>query len=181
MKSFSVAAGLQHLVEEVDAVAVSSLFEARLARRILGSRQSVHLTTPGLRTDEMAAISELADYISFNSISQWLRVPDVVKDRVSCGLRVNPQISFVQDARYDPCRTASKLGVPLDELRDLIDWSPLEAALETLPVARRGAGPAATCCSNAPSSHSPARVPWSRQETTRRSIRRWAASCCSTG
>ena len=26
----------------------------------------------------------------------------------------------------------------LDELRDLIDWSPLEAALEILPVARRG-------------------------------------------
>ena len=26
----------------------------------------------------------------------------------------------------------------LDELRDLIDWSPIEAALEALPAARRG-------------------------------------------
>jgi IS5 family transposase len=26
----------------------------------------------------------------------------------------------------------------LDDLRDLLDWSPIEAALEALPVARRG-------------------------------------------
>ena len=124
MKSFSVAAGLQHLADKVDGFAASSLFEARLARRVLKRHQSVHLTTPGLRADEIETISELTDYLSFNSIAQWLRYRDVAKDRTNCGLRINPQLSFVKDARYDPCRTASKLGVPLDELRVLLQTSP---------------------------------------------------------
>ena len=31
----------------------------------------------------------------------------------TCGLRVNPQLSLLSDERYDPCRRASKLGVPI--------------------------------------------------------------------
>jgi carboxynorspermidine decarboxylase len=124
MKSFSLAAGLQYLAEKVDGFAASSLFEARLARRILQAQQTVHLTTPGLRADELASVIELTDYLSFNSIGQWLRFKDITKDRLSCGLRINPQLSFVRDARYDPCRPASKLGVPLDQLRGLLQTSP---------------------------------------------------------
>jgi IS5 family transposase len=33
---------------------------------------------------------------------------------------------------------AGDTATALDELRDLIDWSPIEAALEALPVAARG-------------------------------------------
>jgi carboxynorspermidine decarboxylase len=33
---------------------------------------------------------------------------------VSCGLRLNPRVSFGVDPRYDPCRPASKLGVDID-------------------------------------------------------------------
>ena len=35
------------------------------------------------------------------------------------GLRVNPQISWINDERYDPCRKGSKLGEPVCNLRRL--------------------------------------------------------------
>ena len=35
-------------------------------------------------------------------------------------MRVNPQISFIDDKRYDPARSDSKLGVPLDDLITLL-------------------------------------------------------------
>ncbi|MBI4683123.1 MAG: 2Fe-2S ferredoxin, partial [Nitrospirae bacterium] len=36
-----------------------------------------------------------------------------------CGLRVNTQLPFVKDNRYNPCRKHSKLGVPLDKLASI--------------------------------------------------------------
>jgi len=124
MKSYSLAAGLKHIATKVDGFAASSLFEAQLARRILRRHQSLHVTTPGLRPGEIALICELADCLSFNSIPQWLRFRDLATAQLSCGLRINPQLSFVEDSRYDPCRENSKLGVPLDELRALIRQAP---------------------------------------------------------
>ena len=44
------------------------------------------------------------------------RYGDTLRPGTSCGLRVNPQLSFVDDDRFDPCRKHSKLGVPLDDL-----------------------------------------------------------------
>jgi carboxynorspermidine decarboxylase len=124
MKSYSTLAGLEVIAEKVSGFAASSLYEAKLARELMGKHGSVHLTTPGLRTDEIKAIGELVDYLSFNSLTQWYRYKDIMSNKVSCGLRVNPQLSFVEDERYDPCRQHSKLGVPLDQLQALILHSP---------------------------------------------------------
>ena len=38
---------------------------------------------------------------------------------MSCGLRMNPQLSFVNDDRYDPCRKFSQLGVPMNQLLNI--------------------------------------------------------------
>jgi carboxynorspermidine decarboxylase len=124
MKSFSVPAGLRALAAEVDGFAASSLFEARLGRQILNPTQSLHFTTPGLRADELESLCELVDYLSFNSLPHWQRFRAQVQGRVRCGLRVNPQLSFVADSRYDPCRASSKLGVPLDALVQLLHETP---------------------------------------------------------
>lgn len=124
MKSFSIARGLQQLAEKIDGFSASSLFEVRLARRILQPGQTIHLTTPGLRVDEIPSLCELSDYLSFNSIPQWLRFRELAASRVNCGLRINPQLSFVTDSRYDPSRSSSKLGVPLAELQSLLSSSP---------------------------------------------------------
>jgi carboxynorspermidine decarboxylase len=128
MKSFSLVSGLERIVQSVDGLHASSLFEAKLARQILGDKGIVHLTTPGLRADEIGEISELCNYISFNSISQWQNMRSRLQATVNCGLRINPQLSLVPDKRYDPCHSHSKLGVTLDHLLTIIKESPAQLA-----------------------------------------------------
>ena len=116
IKSFSFADALKLMSPRLDGFAVSSLFEAKLAREATTHAGSIHITSPGLRRQELDEISSLCDYVSFNSLSQWDMYQDRIKHDASCGLRVNPQLSFLDDERYDPCRPASKLGVPLEDL-----------------------------------------------------------------
>ena len=58
--------------------------------------------------------------MAFNSLSQWDMYQERVAPHASCGLRVNPQLSFLDDVRYDPCRPQSKLGVPLEDLAAVV-------------------------------------------------------------
>ena len=107
---------LQTIAEYVDGFSASSLFECQIAREIIGGEGSIHITSPGLREDDVKSIVDTADYISFNSMSQWQRYKDLVIGKLNCGLRLNPEKSFARDERYDPCREFSKLGVPVSLL-----------------------------------------------------------------
>jgi carboxynorspermidine decarboxylase len=100
----------------VDGFATSSLFEARLARGVIGSGGTVHVTTPGYRPAELRELGRLCDHVTFNSMSQLRRFGSELDGPDQVGLRVNPQLSVVGDERYDPCRPHSKLGVPLEQL-----------------------------------------------------------------
>ena len=118
MKALPLASLLELIKDQLDGISVSSLFEARLAQQVLaGQGGSIHLTTPGLRPEEFPELSGLCSHISFNALSQQLRL-QVLSHGYSKGLRVNPKLSFVNDPRYDPCRPHSKLGVDIDLLRD---------------------------------------------------------------
>jgi carboxynorspermidine decarboxylase len=100
----------------VDGFSVSSLFEARLADEILAGQGSIHLTTPGVRPDEIAELTALCSHISCNSINQFRKVASVAQNQASIGMRVNPKFSFADDIRYDPCRQYSKLGADITEV-----------------------------------------------------------------
>ena len=115
VKALTVTDLLQTIAAFVDGFSVSSLFESMLAKEIIDGNGSIHITSPGIRTDEMSAISSICDYISFNSLNQFMRNRQVAKN-IYCGLRINPGLSFVTDERYDPCRKFSKLGVPLADI-----------------------------------------------------------------
>ena len=128
IKSFSFADALRLMAPRLDGFAVSSLYEARLARSVVAPGGSIHITTPGLRDHEVEDIGALCDYVSFNSLNQWDMFRDRMKGGSSCGIRVNPQMSFVDDDRYDPCRPGSKLGVPLDDLVAEFDRDPARFA-----------------------------------------------------
>jgi len=119
LKPFSNYCGLEIVKANVSGFSASSLFEAKLARDISSNDKAVHFTSPGIRPHEINDLDDLCDYISFNSLSQWERFHDKASDKVSCGLRVNTQRSFVKDSRYNPCRKHSKLGVPLDRLASI--------------------------------------------------------------
>lgn len=120
MKALALVDALNVMKDSIDGMAVSSGFEARLARSVLGKQGTVHLTTPGLRIEDIRDIAECCDYVAFNSLSQARRFRGLLPEYISCGLRVNPQISFVDDPRYDPCRRYTKLGVPLSSLVEVV-------------------------------------------------------------
>jgi len=116
----------------VSGFAASSLFEARLAAEALHpgdpGAAALHLTTPGLRAADIAELGRLCTAISFNSLEQCRRFLPGLNPAVAAGIRVNPGLSAADDPRYDPCRPASKLGVPLDELRAALAAEPALAA-----------------------------------------------------
>jgi carboxynorspermidine decarboxylase len=116
IKSLPCENVLQMAGQTLGAVSVSSLYESRWAREVLGDSGRLHLTTPGLRDSEAREIADLCDYVSFNSVQQAERLLPLMQSRISCGLRVNPQLSVLDDERYDPCRPRSKLGIPVSEL-----------------------------------------------------------------
>lgn len=119
LKSFCITDALHIIAPEVDGFSASSVFEAKLARTLLKGGKLVHFTTPGFKPEEFYEISKLSDYISFNSFSQLKRFSDGKYGSRSCGLRINPQLSFIYDSRYNPCRRHSKLGVPLNQFSKL--------------------------------------------------------------
>ena len=121
LKACSVSSALEFLAGQTSGLACSSLYEARLAHELLAGRGTVHLTTPGLRPDEIDDVATVCDYVVVNSLPQWDRFRSQLVGRTTCGLRVNPQLSFVDDERYDPCRRHSKLGVPLSQLIDVVE------------------------------------------------------------
>ena len=124
LKTFSFFNALKTIAKEIDGFSASSLFEAKLAKEILHNKGLVHFTSPGLREDEIKDVIKKCDHISFNSLSQWDRFHDLAKTKVSAGLRINPELSFVKDSRCDPCRKFSKLGIPIDQLASSIKSNP---------------------------------------------------------
>jgi len=130
LKACSVRGVLEQIAEQVRGFSCSSLFESRLARELAGDGRSVHYASPGLRADELGALAEVCDYVTFNSLGQWRRLKPQAAERVSCGLRINPQLPFIEDDRYNPCRRHSKLGVPLEQLVAAVEAEP--ALLEGL-------------------------------------------------
>ena len=115
---------LQMLVPSLDGFAVSSLFEARLVHDLCPD-SPVHLTTPGLRDNEIDEIADICDFITFNSETQLQEFGLRAHRYASVGLRVNTQVSNVTDRRYDPARQRSQLGIPLPSLPEALGSSPV--------------------------------------------------------
>ena len=115
---------LQMLSSSLDGFAVSSLFEARLVHELYPDR-AIHLTTPGLADNEIDELADICSFVTFNSETQLYRLGSRVHRFTSVGLRVNTQISNVDDPRYDPARRHSKLGVPLRSLPEILTSAPV--------------------------------------------------------
>ena len=138
---------LHKVVSRLDGLSVSSLFEARLAKEMLGNTGNIHITTPGVRDDEFSELGRLCSHISFNSINQHQRSMQYGMLGSSLGYRLNPQLSFAIDPRFNPCREHSKLGIELetldcipDEIEGLhfhtvfshLNYTPLEQTVERI-------------------------------------------------
>jgi carboxynorspermidine decarboxylase len=126
IKSLPLSRVLQEARPFVDGFSVSSLFEARLAHEVLQKTGGIHLTTPGIRPDEVEALGAHCTHIAFNSLSQFRRFTPALSEKVSTGLRINPKLSSLNDERFDPCRPHSKLGVAIEDLARLESWRGIE-------------------------------------------------------
>lgn len=131
VKATALSAVLRQLAPRIDGFSVSSLFEARLIRSLFAGSK-IHFTTPGVRSDEVAELSALCEFVSLNSRTQVERYGAEFGRRSSLGIRVNTRISFVADQRYDPCRPSSKLGIPVEEVAEVLTSAP--ATIEGLHI-----------------------------------------------
>ena len=123
-KACSLSTVLRNVDRLVDGFACSSPFELRLVDRLCGGTRSLHLVSPLIKRETLEEFGGRLEYLTFNSLSQWGRLRATVSTETRVGLRVNPQLSFIRDPRYDPCRRNSKLGVAIGRLAGLIESEP---------------------------------------------------------
>jgi carboxynorspermidine decarboxylase len=110
LKGFALFPCFPWLRSGLAGASASSLWETRLAAEEFG--KEVHVYAPTYRPDDLPAIIPLASHITFNSLGQWHRYQELLKDTtVKAGLRINPEYSPVQTDLYNPCVPGSRLGV----------------------------------------------------------------------
>jgi carboxynorspermidine decarboxylase len=121
LKAFSMWALGDLVGEYLDGVCASGLWEARLAREHYRGELTTY--SPAYRAQDMAEILRLSDTLIFNSPAQIARFGDLIAqaraegERFEIGLRLNPEHSEAEVAKYDPCQTGSRLGFPVSQLR----------------------------------------------------------------
>ncbi len=108
LKCFSTWSVFDLMQQYMDGTTSSSLYEARLGHEKFG--KETHAYCVGYSREDIQAVTEFADKIIFNSVSQLDRYYDVVKS-AKLGLRVNPGISHSHFDLADPARKHSRLGV----------------------------------------------------------------------
>jgi len=121
LKAFAMWSLAPNVARALSGTCASGLHEARLGRSEYGGTLVSYAAA--FRPSEMAEILDLSDHVVFNTPSQHDRHrADVAaaRDRgrrVSVGLRINPEHSEGEVARYDPAAPGSRLGTPVSTLR----------------------------------------------------------------
>ena len=95
----------------------SSPWEARLAAEEMGGK--AHTCSPAYTEKDFPAIMACSSHITFNSLTQFERFyPAVLNhpEKISCGLRINPEYSEVETDLYNPAAPGSRLGMTRDAL-----------------------------------------------------------------
>jgi carboxynorspermidine decarboxylase len=125
-KSFAMWRSFPIFREYIRYTTASSLYEARLAYEEFGSK--AHTYSPAYTDEDFPGILRCSSHISFNSFSQYRRFYPAVSaynasqsihaDKVSCGIRINPEYSEVEVELYNPCAPGTRFGVTADLLPD---------------------------------------------------------------
>lgn len=113
--------------EYITHTTASSPYEARLAREEFGS--PAHTYSPAYTKDTFGEILANSSHITFNSLSQYETFYPMVKqwnerltgaEKVSCGLRINPEHSHIETDLYNPTAPGSRFGVISDQLPEVL-------------------------------------------------------------
>lgn len=99
----------------------SSVNEARLAWEEMGS--PAHTYSPAYTEENFPVFMKYSSHITFNSLSQFNRFYPLIAasgDKISCGLRINPEYSEVGTDLYNPCAPGSRMGITVFHLGDTL-------------------------------------------------------------
>ncbi len=119
LKGYAMWSTFPLIKEYLSGATASSLNEARLIFEEMGTE--AHTYCPVFFENELNDILHYSSHISFNSLSQYERFKDKVRNfhkPVSMGLRINPEYSEVETDLYNPAIPGSRLGITRDQLPD---------------------------------------------------------------
>ena len=123
-KAFALWKAFPVFREYIRSTTASSPNEALLAYEEFGSK--AHTYSPAYTEQDFDTIMRCSSHITFNSLSQYERFRVSVKrhndtipdERISCGIRINPEYSEIEVELYNPCAPGSRFGVTADKLPD---------------------------------------------------------------
>ena len=114
-KAFAMWKVFPIIKEYVTHTTASSLAEARLSVDKFGNK--AHLYAPAYTDGEFDELAECSTHITFNSLAQFEKYYGRTQGRdISCGLRINPEISVVETDLYNPAKAGSRLGIIAEQL-----------------------------------------------------------------
>jgi carboxynorspermidine decarboxylase len=117
-KGFAMWGVFSILKEYVNGAAASSVHESRLCFEEIGS--PAHTYSPVFRTNEFESILKYSSHITFNSLNQYFKHSGSLMNypqKISPGLRINPEYSETGYDLYNPCSPGSRLGVTAADLK----------------------------------------------------------------
>ena len=121
LKGYAMWSTFPLVKQYLSGATASSLNEARLIYEEMGVK--AHTYCPVFFDDEFDQILSYSSHISFNSMTQYQRFRDRVKNYaqpVSMGLRINPEYSEVETDLYNPAIPGSRLGITRNQLPDTL-------------------------------------------------------------
>ena len=121
LKGFSMYSTFGLVKQYLAGATASSLNEVRLINEFM--HQKAHVYSPAYLEREFDQIMAGCSHITFNSLTQFDKFKGRVAqnpEKISCGIRINPQYSEVATEMYDPCVPGSRLGITRDHLGDTL-------------------------------------------------------------
>ncbi|MDR3219054.1 MAG: carboxynorspermidine decarboxylase [Dysgonamonadaceae bacterium] len=120
-KAFALWKAFPIIKEYIRRSTASSPWEAQLALDEMGSK--AHTYSPAYTEKDFPLIMACSSHITFNSLSQFRRFyKDILAnpDKISCGLRINPEYSEIETDLYNPAAPGSRLGIIREELGEYL-------------------------------------------------------------
>ena len=120
-KGFSMWSVFPIIREYVTGASASSLNEARLCFDEMKAK--AHTYAPAYNPAEFNEILSYSSHLVFNSMAQFYRHINEVNqftEKISVGLRVNPEFSEVEPIIYNACAPGSRLGILADQLPEIL-------------------------------------------------------------
>jgi len=116
-KGFAMWGVFPILKEYISGASASSPHEARLCFDEIGA--PAHTYSPVYIQTEFNEILRYSSHVTFNSLAQYSKFSEILAgypEKISAGLRINPEYSEIGHDIYNPCSPGSRLGITAGDI-----------------------------------------------------------------